>query len=60
MSSFAQWHYRLGHLCGSQLSSFLHQGLLESVLGQESLDHYQGCRLGKQVQLSYPSSESVS
>jgi hypothetical protein len=29
-------------------------------LGQESLDHCQDCRLGKQVQLPYPSSESVS
>jgi hypothetical protein len=29
-------------------------------LGRESLDHCQGCRLGKQVQLLYPSSESVS
>jgi transposase InsO family protein len=38
----------------------IHRGLLGYVLGRESLDHCQGYRLGKQVQLSYPSSESVS
>jgi hypothetical protein len=46
-SSFSQWHHRLGHICGSRLSAFLHQGLLGSVSGRESLDHCQGCRLGK-------------
>jgi hypothetical protein len=59
-SSFAQWHHRLGHLSDPQLSALLRRGLLGSILGRESLDHCQGCRLGKQVQLSYPSSESVS
>jgi hypothetical protein len=34
--------------------------LLGSVLGQESLDHCPGCRLRKQIQLPYYSSESVS
>jgi hypothetical protein len=30
-----------------------------SVLSRDSLNHCQGYRLGKQVQLPYPSSESV-
>jgi hypothetical protein len=59
-SSFSQWHHRLGHLCGSQLSALLHRGLLRSILGQEYLDHCQGCQLGKQIQHPYHSSESVS
>jgi hypothetical protein len=60
MSSFAQWHHYLGHLYGSRLSVLLHQDFLGSVSGRESLDHCQGCRLGKQVQFPYPSNESVS
>jgi hypothetical protein len=60
MSSFAQWHHCLCQLCGTQLSALLRRGLLGLVSGRESLDHCQGCRLGKQVQLHYPSSESVS
>jgi hypothetical protein len=43
-----------------RLSILLRRGLLGSVSGRESLDHCQGYQLGKQVQLSYPSSESVS
>jgi hypothetical protein len=50
--SFYQWHHRLGHLCGSRLSALLHRGLLGSVSGRESLDHCQGCRLGKRF--SFP------
>jgi hypothetical protein len=50
----------MGHLSGLRLSALLRRGLLGSVLVRESLDHYQGCRLGKQVQLPYPSSETVS
>jgi hypothetical protein len=38
----------------------LHQGLIGSVSGRESLDHCHGCRLGKQIQLPYHSSESLS
>jgi hypothetical protein len=60
MSSFAQWHNCLGHLSGPRLSALLHRDLLGSVLGRESLDHCQGCRLGKQVQLPYPSTETMS
>jgi hypothetical protein len=59
-SSFAQWHHRLGHLCGSRLSALLRRVLLGSISGRESLDHCQVCRLGKQIQLLYPSSEFVS
>jgi transposase InsO family protein len=58
--SFAKWHHRLGHLSGPWLSALLRRGLLGSVSGRESLDHCQGCRLKKQVQLPYPSSETVS
>ena len=57
--SFQQWHHRLGHLCDSRLSSLVHRGLLGSVSGDGSL-HCQGCRLGKQIQLPYPTSVSVS
>ena len=31
IASFAQWHHRLGHLCGSRLSSLVRRGLLGSV-----------------------------
>ncbi|KAK1604299.1 hypothetical protein QYE76_027972 [Lolium multiflorum] len=30
--SFQQWHHRLGHLCGSRLSSLVRRGLLGEVL----------------------------
>ena len=59
-SSFAQWHHRLGHLCGSRLSMLVHRGLLGSVSGDVSLEQCQVCRLGKQLQLPYYSSDSVS
>jgi hypothetical protein len=57
--SFQQWHHRLGHLCGSRLLSLVHRGLLGSVSGDVSLN-CQGCSLGKQIQLTYPTSASVS
>jgi transposase InsO family protein len=50
----------LGHLSGPRLFALLHRGLLGSVSGRESLDHCQCCRLGKQVQLPYPSSGTLS
>jgi hypothetical protein len=59
-SSFYQWYHRLGHICGSRLSALLYRDLLGYVSGQESLDHCQGCCLGKQIQLPYHSSESMS
>jgi hypothetical protein len=59
-SLFAQWHHHLGHLSDPRLSTLLHRCLLGSISGRESLDHCQGCQLGKQVQLPYPSSEIVS
>ena len=48
-----------GRISGSRLSSLVRQGLLGSVSGDVSL-HCNGCRLGKQTQLPYPTSESVS
>jgi hypothetical protein len=39
--------------------SLVRQGVLGSVSGDASL-HCDGCRLGKQTQLPYPPSESVS
>jgi hypothetical protein len=47
-SSFQQWHHRLGHLCGSHLSSLVHHGVLGYVSDNASLD-CMDCRLGKQI-----------
>ena len=58
-SSFTKWHHRLGHLCGSHLSTLIHQGYLGHT-SVESNFHCKGCKLGKQIQLPYPSSVSHS
>jgi transposase InsO family protein len=57
--SFAQWHQRLGHLCGSRLSSLVNKGCLGHT-SIESSFHCKGCKLGKQIQLPYLSSASYS
>jgi transposase InsO family protein len=56
-SSFAKWHHRLGHLCGSRLSNLINKGYLGPT-SIESSFHHKGCKLGKQIQLPYPISDS--
>jgi len=58
-SSFAKWHHRLGHLCGSRLSTLINEGRLGRIPIDSSF-HCKGCRLGKQVQLPYSTSTSHS
>jgi hypothetical protein len=58
-TSFAQWHHRLGHMCGSRLSSLVTSGVLGKVTGDTSLP-CMGCRLDKQIQLPYSTSQIVS
>jgi hypothetical protein len=56
---FAQWHRRLGHLSGSRLSNLVGSGILGPVSGDAAL-YCMGCKLGKQLQLPYTSSDFVS
>jgi hypothetical protein len=50
VASFAQWHHRLGHLCGSRLSTLIKSGCLGHTSSESSF-HCKGCHLGKQIQL---------
>jgi hypothetical protein len=50
--SFAQWHHRLGHLCGPRLSTLIKSGCLGHI-SVESSFQCKGCHLGKQIQLTY-------
>jgi hypothetical protein len=58
-ASFTQWHHRLGHLCGSRLSTLIKSECL-SPTHVESSFHCKGCHLGKQIQLPYFTSDSHS
>ncbi len=57
--SFTQWHHRLGHLCGSRLSTLVKQGVLGQVSSNADFN-CKGCTLGKQIQLPYPLSTTRS
>jgi hypothetical protein len=59
IASFAQWHHRLGHLCGSRLPTLIKSGCLGHT-SVESYFHCKGCHLGKQIQLPYFTSDSHS
>jgi transposase InsO family protein len=58
-TSFAQWHHRPGHLCGSRLSTLIKSGCLGSTHVESSF-HCKGCHLGKQIHLPYFTSTSHS
>jgi hypothetical protein len=57
--SFAQWHHCLGHLCCSRLSTLIKSGCIGHT-SVESIFHCKGCKLRKQIQLPYFSSDSYS
>jgi len=56
---FAMWHHRLGHLCGSRLSTLISSGCLGNT-SVESSFQCKGFKLGKQIHLPYSSSTSHS
>jgi hypothetical protein len=58
-ASFAQWHHCLGHLCGSHMSTLIKSGCLGRTSSASSF-HCKGCHIGKQIQLSYFTSDSYS
>jgi hypothetical protein len=58
-TSFAQWHHHLCHMCGSRLSSLVTSGVPGKVSDDTSL-RCMGCRLGKQIDLLYSPSQTVS
>jgi hypothetical protein len=57
--SFAQWHHCLSHLCGSRLSTLIKLGYLGHTSFKSGF-HCKGCKLEKQIQLPYFSSDSYS
>jgi hypothetical protein len=57
--SFAQWHHRLGHLCGSRLTTLVRSGVLGKVVGDTSVPCID-CKFGKQLQFPYSSSHTMS
>jgi hypothetical protein len=59
VASFAQWHHRLGHLCGSRLSTLIKSGCSGHTSVQSDF-HCKGYHLGKQIQLPYFTSHSHS
>jgi hypothetical protein len=57
--SFDQWHHRLGHVCGSRMSTLIKSGCLGPTHVESSF-HCKGCHLGIQIQLPYFTSDSHS
>jgi hypothetical protein len=45
-SCFAKWHHRLGHFCGSHMTTLINKGCLGHT-SLKSCFHCKGCKLGK-------------